>query len=37
MSNEKYIGLAQLSQLRALFGFLVMIFMFKSCVFIMGI
>jgi len=28
--------LARLSQLRALFGFFVMIFVFKSCVFIMG-
>ncbi len=29
--------LARLSQLRALFGFFVMIFVFKPCVFIMGI
>ncbi len=28
--------LTRLSQLRALFGFFVMIFVFKSCVFIMG-
>ena len=31
------IDLAQLSQLQALFGFFVMIFVFKSCVFIMAI
>jgi hypothetical protein len=29
--------LARLSQLRAFFGFFVMIFVFKSCVFIRGI
>ena len=29
--------LTRLSQLRALFGFFVMIFVFKPCVFIMGI
>jgi hypothetical protein len=32
-----FLMLARLSQLRAFFGFFVMIFVFKSCVFIRGI
>src|SRR6266849_5861451 len=36
LAELEALGLTRLSQLRALFGFFVMIFVFKPCVFIMG-